>query len=136
MLQQNFAYLLEKKAFLHPEDIAVVEAHNEKRYTYLELCQRSSRLANCLKESGIEKGDRISCLTANSVEYIDIFMAAARLGALLTPLNHRLAPVEMIKILGDSKPKVFIFDGEFGPVAQQIAAANPRSDAHAVFRQR
>lgn len=124
MLQQNFAYLLEKKAFLHPGDIAVVEAHNEKRYTYLELCQRSSRLANCLKESGIEKGDRISCLTANSVEYIDLFMAAARLGAILTPLNHRLAPVEMIKILGDSKPKVFIFDGEFGSLAQQIVAAN------------
>jgi fatty-acyl-CoA synthase len=124
MLQQNFAYILEKKAFLHPEDTAIVEAYNSKRYTYLELCQRSNRLANLLKGAGIEKGDRISCLTANSVEYIDIFMAAARLGALLTPLNHRLAPLEMIKILSDAKPKVFIFDGEFGDVAREIAAAN------------
>ncbi len=124
MLQQNFAYLLEKKAFLHPEDIAIVEARGSQKYTYLELCQRSNRLANLLQGAGVAKGDRVSCLTANSVEYIDIFMAAARLGALLTPLNHRLAPVEMIKILGDSKPKVFIFDGEFGHVAQEIAAAN------------
>ena len=124
MLQQNFAYILEKKAFLHPEDIAIVEAYNSKRYTYLELCERSNRLANLLKGAGIEKGDRISCLTANSVEYIDIFMATARLGALLTPLNHRLAPIEMIKIISDAKPKVFIFDGEFGDVAREIAAAN------------
>jgi len=124
VLQQTFAYLLEKKAFLHPEDTAIVDAYNGKRHTYLELCHRSRRLANLLKGAGIEKGDRISCLTANSVEYIDIFMAAARLGAILTPLNHRLAPVEMIKILGDSKPKVFIFDGEFGDAAKEIAAAN------------
>jgi fatty-acyl-CoA synthase len=124
MLQQNFAYILEKKVFLHPEDIAIVEAYNSKRYTYREICQRSNRLANLLKEVGVDKGDRISCLTANSVEYIDIFMATARLGALLTPLNHRLAPIEMIRILADAKPKVFIFDGEFGDLAREIAAAN------------
>ena len=124
MLQQNFAYILEKKAFLHPKDIAIAEAYNSKTYTYDDLCHRSSRLANALKDAGVERGDRISCLTANSVEYIDIFMAAARLGALLTPLNHRLAPLEMIRILGDAKPKVFIFDGEFGDVAREIAAAN------------
>ncbi len=123
MLQQNFAYIVEKKAFLHPEDVAIVEAHPSKRYTYRELCEGSNRLANLLKAAGIERGDRISCLTANSVEYIEIFLAAARLGALLTPLNHRLAAFEMIKILGDAKPKVFIFDGEFGGIAQEIARA-------------
>lgn len=125
MLQLNFSYILEKKAFLHPHDIAIVEATHSKTFTYRELFQRSLRLAGLLKDAGIGKGDRISCLTVNSVEYLDLFMAAARLGVILTPMNYRLAPVDMIRIINDAQPKLFIFDAEFGQAAKEIAAANP-----------
>jgi len=93
MLQQNFAYLLERRAFLHPSDTAVVDADTGCRYSYGELVRRSCRLAHALKDRGIGRGDRICCLTKNSVEYIDLFMAAARLGAMLCPVNYRLAVV-------------------------------------------
>lgn len=124
MLQQNFAYILEKKRDNYPNDIAVIEAHNSKRYTYEELCKRVSRLANSLKDTGINRGDRICCITANTVEYLDIFMAAARLGVLLIPLNYRLSSFEMIKILKDAKPKAFIFDVEFQNVAKEVVTTN------------
>ena len=90
MLQLNLSYTLGKKAFLHPHDIAIVEATHSKTFTYRELFQRSLRLAALLKDAGFGKGDRISCLPVNSVEYLDLFMAAARLGAILTPMNYRL----------------------------------------------
>ena len=125
MLHQNFAYILEKKAALHPEDIAIVEAYKSKVHTYDDLSRRASRLANALKEAGINKGDRVSCLTYNTVEYIDLFMAAARLGVVLSPLNYRLAPFEMMKIIADAKPKAFIFDVEFSELAKEITTANP-----------
>jgi fatty-acyl-CoA synthase len=125
MLQQTFAYNLEKKAALHPDNAAVFEPYNLKRHTYRDLSCRSNKLANALASSGIAKGDRIGCLTANSVEYIDLFMAASRLGAILCPLNYRLAPAEMIGIIGDARPKGFVFDGEFGAAGKEIVSANP-----------
>lgn len=120
MLQHTFAYVLEKKAFLHPEDPAVKEAHSSKTYTYRQIYEQSNRLANLLRSIGLEKGERVSCLTANSVEYLELFMAASRLGAILNPLNYRLAPFEMIRIVEDAKPKVFVFDAEFAEPARDI----------------
>lgn len=120
MLQQTFAYVLEKKAFLHPEHLAVKEAHSSKTYTYRQIYERSNRLANLLKGASVGKGDRVSCITANSVEYLELFTAASRLGAILNPLNYRLAPFEMIRIVEDAKPKVLVFDAEFADMAQEI----------------
>jgi Acyl-CoA synthetases (AMP-forming)/AMP-acid ligases II len=120
MLQQNFAYLLEKRALLHPSDIAVVDADTGSRYSYGELVRRSCRLAHALKDRGIGRGDRICCLTKNSVEYIDLFMAAARLGAMLCPVNYRLAIFEMRKIVADAEPSALIFDAEFAETAKAL----------------
>lgn len=120
MLQQNFAYLLEKRALLHPSDIAVVDADTGSRYSYGELVRRSCRLAHALKGRGIGRGDRICCLTKNSVEYIDLFMAAARLGAMLCPINHRLAIVEVRKIVSDAEPDALIFDADFAEIAKAL----------------
>ncbi|MGO8880225.1 MAG: AMP-binding protein [Desulfomonilaceae bacterium] len=120
MLQQTFAYILEKKANLHPSHIAIKESHTSKSYTYSELNGRANQLANALKDSGVRRGERVFCLTTNTVEYIDIFMAASRIGAILTPLNYRLSHIEIMKIISDAKPKVFIFDVEFSQSAHKI----------------
>ena len=120
MLQQTFAYILEKKASLHPNDMAIKEGDTFKSYTYSELNCRANQLASAFKDSGVRKGDRVFCLTSNTVEYIDIFMAASRMGAILTPLNYRLSPVEMMKIITDAEPKAFIFDAEFSNTANKI----------------
>lgn len=124
MLHQNFAYILEKKAMLHPGDIAIVEGHSGRAYTYEELSVRACKLANALKEAGIKRGNRVSCLTSNTVEYIDLFMASARLGAVLNPLNYRLAAFEMLRIIDDAEPKILVFDGEFAQAAKEIVSTD------------
>jgi fatty-acyl-CoA synthase len=120
MLHQTFAYILEKKAGLHPGHVAVKEADSSRSFTYGELNCRANRLAGVLKAAGLTREDRIFCLTANTAEYIDIFMASSRLGAILTPLNYRLSPAEVMKIENDAKPKAFIFDAEFDEFAHEI----------------
>ncbi|MCF8079158.1 MAG: acyl--CoA ligase [Desulfobacterales bacterium] len=117
---QNFAYIFEKKAYLHPDDTAVVEWHRPYTYTYRDLHKRANRLANALLKSGIKKGDRICCITANTVEYIDLFTAAARIGAMLCPINYRLSVSEVIKIISDAGPRILICDAEFIETAQAI----------------
>jgi fatty-acyl-CoA synthase len=68
-------------------------------------------MANYLStDLGINQGDRVAVLSFNRVEYIKLFFALSRLGAILVPLNFRLAPTEFIYYLEDAAPKAIFFD--------------------------
>jgi len=94
-----------------PEKEALYDAITKKRYTYGDLAGAVHRMANFLRlELGIVKGDRVVVLALNRTEYIVLFFAASRLGAILVPLNFRLAPEEYIYFLEDAKPAAFFYD--------------------------
>ena len=61
-------------------------------------------------ELGVGHGDRVACLSFNRAEYIKLFFALSRLGAILVPLNFRLVPAEFIYYLEDATPKAIFFD--------------------------
>jgi fatty-acyl-CoA synthase len=95
----------------YPEKEALVDVIDNRRYTYGELAKDVNRMANFLRlESGIGLGDRVACLSFNRAEYIKLFLALSRLGAILVPLNFRLAPAEFIYFLEDALPKAIFFD--------------------------
>ncbi|MFH1537501.1 MAG: AMP-binding protein, partial [bacterium] len=96
----TFGKILSKRVALNPGDTAVV--FEDRRYTYRELDARTNKLANALKSQGVKKGDRIGALMLNCSEFIDIYFALAKLGAIMVPVNFRLAPPEVAYILGDS----------------------------------
>ncbi len=94
-----------------PEREALVDIVKNRRFTYGQLSDDVYRLSNFLRtELGIGHGDRVACLAFNRSEYIILFFALSRLGAILVPLNFRLAPDEFLYYLEDSKPKAFFFD--------------------------
>jgi len=121
MLFQNFAYILQKKADSYADKVAVIEPYNGKEYTYLEMCQRASRLAHALLDIGIRRGDRVLCISRNTVEYLDALFAAATVGAVLLPINYRLSSDEILRIVEDGSPKVMFFDAEFSDRAKALA---------------
>ena len=96
---------------MSPELEAVVTA--EVRWTYREFNERVNRLAHFLLECGIRKGDRVALLCLTDHPFATIFMATAKIGAIAVPLNYRLQPAELEGIVGDSKPKILFYDGEF-----------------------
>jgi fatty-acyl-CoA synthase len=94
-----------------PDKEAVFDTVSGQRWTYAQLSADVNRLANYLRtELGIVKGDRVACLSANRPEYIILFFALSRLGAILVPLNLRLAVDEFIYFFEDSAPKALFFD--------------------------
>ncbi len=96
----------------YPDSEALVDVITNKRYTYGVLHEESTRMAHFLqRELGIVKGDRVACLSFNRTEYIFLFLALSRLGAILVPLNFRLAKGEFVYFLEDSTPKAIFFDG-------------------------
>ena len=94
-----------------PEKEALVDVIENRRYTYGELADDVHRMANFLTtELDIRQGDRVAALSFNRVEYIKLFLALSRLGAILVPLNFRLAPAEFIYYLEDAAPRAIFFD--------------------------
>ena len=94
-----------------PEKEALVDVIQNRRYTYGQLADDVYRMANFLhQELGISFGDRVACLSFNRAEYITLFLALSRLGAILVPLNFRLAPAEFIYFLEDATPQAIFFD--------------------------
>ncbi len=115
------ADLLSKRAELTPDREALYETATGRRYTYRELNERANRVANFLHGAlGVEKGDRVSILAQNGVEYLDLFYGLAKLGAIFAPLNWRLAAEELVYIVNDNRPKVLIFGPEYVNVVEEM----------------
>ena len=63
--------------------------------TYEQLAERSTKLANALRDRGITKGDTVAYLGENHPTFLDVLFACGLLGAIFVPLNTRLAPPEL-----------------------------------------
>jgi fatty-acyl-CoA synthase len=96
------------RAYPHKE--ALVDLIENKRYTYAQLADDVHRMSHFLMELGVRKGDRVAVLSMNRSVYIKLFFATSRLGAILVPLNFRLARDEYLYFLKDCTPRVLFFD--------------------------
>jgi fatty-acyl-CoA synthase len=111
---------LAKRAWLHSDREALVEGM--RSYTYGELDARVTRLANVLRDAlGVRPMDRVATLTANCTEFVELFFATARIGALLAPLNWRLAPTELDYQLSDSGASVLFVGEEHHDLAARLS---------------
>jgi acyl-CoA synthetase (AMP-forming)/AMP-acid ligase II len=86
--------LFEAAARLHPARVAI-EGDGGRRLTYAALTERVARLAAVLAREGVTHGARIAVLSENRVEYLEVFLAAARVGAIVACQNWRLAAAEL-----------------------------------------
>ena len=95
----------------YPAKTAIVCA--EQRLTYAQFADRAARLAGALKKLGIEPGDRVAFLSGNCHRLLEAYYGVLEAGAVLLPLNIRLAPHELAYILNDSEAKVLFFENQF-----------------------
>ncbi len=75
----------------------------------------------------MEPGNRIGILAKNNLEFCYLLGAAAKVGAILAPLNWRLSPSEMAYIISDSSPVAFFVDSEFQGLAEPLIAEADKS---------
>jgi fatty-acyl-CoA synthase len=114
----NIGDWIRKWSFLQPLKKAVV--FEDRPFTYQEINLRTNQLCHFLLDLGVEKGDRISILLYNCHQYLEIFFALSKIGAILVPLNWRLAGPELEFILKDSGSRMIIFDPEFKEVLTSL----------------
>src|SRR5947209_3863563 len=99
--------LIARNAAFTPQKVALRYAG--RSLTYVALADRVAAAARALKSVlGVSRGDRVAILAANHPDYLVVLYACARLGALLVPLNWRLAVPEQLFILAHASAKVLL----------------------------
>ena len=94
--------------------------------TYADFNIRIETTARALKaECGVGRGDRVAILSLNRPDYLVLLYACARLGALLVPLNWRLAVAEQVFILSDASVKVLLLEQAFAAILPSLAQSMP-----------
>ncbi len=118
----NIWQTLQRARALYPDTIAVVDGGRE--LTYRAVHDRVSSLASFLRERGVSAGDRISVLDHNSLEFLEVYYAAAGLGAILNPLNVRLTPAEIGAITADAGSRWLVGRRELEDHVRGVAVDN------------
>jgi fatty-acyl-CoA synthase len=103
--------LLRETTERSPENIAVI--CGEDRFNYNQFKDRVDRLSSGLNSLGIKKNDKVAILHTNCHRYLETYMAAAKIGAILVPMNYRLSAEDFVYILENSQTKILITKPDF-----------------------
>jgi len=122
----DLADLIDRNAAFAPDKPAIHFAG--ATLTYAALAERIAQAACALKlQLGIGCGDRVAILSLNHPDYLVLLYACARLGAMLVPLNWRLAVPEQVFILTDASVKVLVVQQGLADVLEPLKSALPEA---------
>lgn len=114
---------LSRAATAFGDRVAIVD--RDRHLTYRVFYDRVCRLATALRATGAQPGDRVAILAPNSVALLESHFGVPLAGAILVPLNTRLAPAEYEYILNDSGARILIVDNELSPLIAPIIGNCP-----------
>src|SRR6202522_1245595 len=123
----NLSDLIERNAAFTPGKPAII--FDGEALSYRALHDRIEAAARVLKaEFGVGAGDRVAILSLNRPDYLVLLYACARLGAMLVPLNWRLAVAEQLFILSDASVKVLALEQDFSAILPGLEKSLPTTN--------
>jgi len=93
---------------------------SQRSFTYPETNRRVNKLAHSLLSLGLTKGDKVAVLLENSIEIVEVFLATAKTGIIIVPINFRLVSAEVEYIVANSDAKALIVHDEFAATVDPI----------------
>ena len=100
--------LLSAQSRLQPNRVGASDL--DRSMSFCQWNTRACQLANALKGLGLGKGDRVAVLAYNRIEWVEIYVAAAKSGLIVVPVNFRLTGPEVIYILEDCEAAALIVE--------------------------
>ncbi|MDQ1147197.1 fatty-acyl-CoA synthase [Bacillus sp. SORGH_AS 510] len=92
-----------------------------QRLTYKQIAERTRRLADSLKNLGIQKGDRVGTMAWNHHRHLEAYFAIPCMGAVLHTINIRLSPQHISYIINHAEDKVLLVDSDILPLLEKCA---------------
>ncbi len=115
----NVGQLFALQAAYDGRRIAVREG--DRDVSYGDLNRRVNRLADALQNAGVERGDRVAILSENRIEYLELELAAAKLGAIVAAQNWRLATAELEHCIRLTTPRVIIVSPRYAEALSRVS---------------
>jgi fatty-acyl-CoA synthase len=119
-LSQYVTDWLDKRARLTPDRVALIDYATGAETTFAAWNERVNRTANYLRSLGIGKGDLVAVYAMNRLEYLDLFWAAPKIGAILQNLNWRLTVHELQGIVESGAPKVLVYSEDWRAQVEEL----------------
>ena len=119
----NVGEALAVHARLDPHRLAVKDLR--RSLTYAQYEDRASRLASALGGLGLGKGDRVAVFAHNCLEWMELYAACAKSGAVAVPVNFRLAGPEVRYILEDSGATALFAGADLLDVVESLGSDLP-----------
>src|SRR5260221_8866952 len=88
--------------------------------SYSELDRRASRVAQGLIAAGIKPQARVAILAKNDLAFFELWFGATKAGAVLVPVNFRLAPPEIAYVVNDAKAEFLFVGCDFYTVIEKV----------------
>ena len=126
----NIGEFLTRRASLTPDREGLV--CEGMRRTFKDLNERANRVAHAMEKLGVGHGDRVALLALNDPEYYDLYFGLGKIGAILVPINYRLAGPEIQFIVSDCGAKIFFFGKEYTEIVESIRNDVPSKEFIAI----
>src|ERR671939_115531 len=117
---QNIPELLKQRVSAAPDKPFLFSEADKRQFTYREFEAAVKRTARLLAANGVRKGDVVSLLLPNSVEYVIAYFACWQIGALAGPINSLLKSQEIAYVISNSEAKALLVNSEFLSVIESI----------------
>lgn len=111
--------MISRNANLYPDRDAIL--YGDQRISFKEYKELCDRCSVNLKNQGVDTGDRIAILSNNNNDFLILCGAAAKIGAIVVPINYRLNETEIEYILNDSNPKCIFISKEYKEIANKAS---------------
>ena len=110
--------ILHRNSQQYPDKAAL--AFRDRIITFSELNEMANKLANGLLNMGLEKGDRVAVLMPKIPEVIVTFLAVAKAGGVIFPVNYKLKSADLRKIFNYVSPAIIISDSMYSPLLNKL----------------
>jgi len=125
-LEKNIGTLLEKASERNGLKTAIHFDHENLRLSFRQLDEYVNRFANALRDEGICKGEHIAVMLPNCPEFPLTWLALAKLGAVMVPINIRYQAADLEYVLNDSDASAMVIATEFASVFRQVWSNVPK----------
>src|SRR5829696_2194647 len=117
---RNIPELLKQRVSAAPDKPFLFSEADQRQFTYKEFEAAVKRTAGLLAANGVGKGDVVSLLLPNSVEYVIAYFACWQIGALAGPINSLLKAHEVAYVISNSEAKAWLVNPEFLPIVEFV----------------
>ncbi len=109
--------MLSRNAAAYPDECSLIErepaAGKRREISWRQFEQLANQFANALLARRVKRGDKVSILMMNCLEWLPIYFGVLKTGAMAVPLNFRFTAEEIATCLDTSEAKILIYGPEF-----------------------